>query len=891
MKHYYYRIAPAFLVLCFSLIMVASASAQTFSEDFQDGKIYLKFKDTESITYTVDQENNVAVSSVPVISRLASEYNITGLSRPFYINNDGKLLRTLMLEISDYQLIEQVIDKLKKDPALEYVEKVPLERVSYLPNDSLYGLYNGPQNWNWHLELIQAELAWNITKGNPEVVVGIVDNAVWVDHPDLAGKIVAQRDVIYGVNNANPPGTGNPGEWSHGTHVAGLVGGASDNNIGVASIGFNVNLIAVKAANNLSPSSISGGYQGIQWAANNGADIINMSWGGSGFSQTNQNIINSISAMGVVLIAAAGNDNVSAPHYPSAFQNVISVASIDYNDAKSDFSNYSTTVDISSPGGVASPGPSGVLSTTYSSGSMGNFDSYIGTSMASPVVAGVAALVLSMNPDLTPAEVENILESTCDDISVQNPTYNGMLGAGRVNAFTAVSSTPFEPTAAFTTPVTILTPATAIDFESLATGVPSSWTWTFQGGSPSTSSAVNPENIAYNAPGSYDVTLSVTNQFGTSTLTLPDYIQVTPSPSPYVFISISDSVPCIAETITLSDSSLYEPTSWAWTIEPTSYEFVNGTSATSENPQVSFLMQGYYHVTLAATNQNGTASRVFTNAVNVNGIAPPYTLDLEDGSSGYFILWDTIKSQTAVDFRAANNSLKGIHFHGDPIPTGWKGHPTTGTPEQVWTENPTFMSEAYLCGVDARNFTNVKLAFDLRQTFSLGDKYSWFRVLINGVPVADYAGRINFNPLTAGADPWQRVEYDLTPFAGQIFDVTLQACNRFSNKVQGEGDNVLIDNIEIVNSVSVNAPKSNEGISVFPNPATDRINIKLDGITQNSVAEIVNTRGKVVYRAMLQEGTTLHEIATNNMVPGLYLVRVMKNGTQILSAKVVLTER
>jgi subtilisin family serine protease len=874
------------LILSISVLSFLS-SAQNYNPDFQDGKLYLKFKDSEPVTFEVNEDNKVEINSISFIREISQDYLILDLSRPFFINDDPKLLRTLLLQIGEIEKIDQVMARLRQEQSLEYVEKVPLDRVFYNPNDSLYNLYNGPQNWNWHLELIQAPLAWDITRGNPNVNVAVVDNAIWVDHPELSGKVVAQRDVVYGTNNANPPGSGDPDAWSHGTHVAGLIGASSDNMIGVSSIGFNVSIIAVKAANNTTPNSISGGYTGIQWAANNGADVINMSWGGSQFSQTNQNLINSIYNMGIVLVAAAGNDNVSSPHYPSAYQNVISVASIDYNDAKSDFSNFSSSVDVSSPGGVSSPGPSGLLSTTFSSANFGYYDSFIGTSMASPVVAGLAGLILSVNPDLTPAEVEQIIESSSDDITAQNPNYTGMLGAGRINAFRAVSNTPFEPTAIFSTAVDIITPGTSIDFHSESTGIPSTYQWTFQGGNPSTSNDTNPQNIQYQNPGSYDVSLTVTNQFGTSSVTLFDYIEVVTNPTPYIFLTISDSLPCIAEVITLYDSSLYQPSSWEWNIEPSTFEFAGGTSSSSQNPQVEFLKQGRYNITLTATNQNGFSSRLFENAVHVQGVTPPYQLDLEGGSSEYFVLWDTTKSQSQVDLRAANNSLKGIHFHGDPVPTGWKGSPTGGTPEQAWNENVTFHAEAHLCGVDARGFTNVKLAFDLRQTFSLGTKYSWFRVLVNGIPVNEFDGTVNFNPLTADSDPWRRVSFDLSQFAGSVFDITLQACNRFSDKAQGAGDNVFIDNIEIVNSVPAVSFGINDELRVYPNPSDGRITL-VKGFNGPSLVRIFDSRGVLVTQTELSND--IQELNLQNLSPGLYFIS-LQSGSDTKVTKLVLNEK
>lgn len=862
------------LFLFLTVTLASSITAQSFDSDYQDGKVYFKYKDSESIKFQVNSDGSVPVSMVPEIQNLLNEFEVKALTRPFDFNNDPKLLRTLEVDIADYNRIDQFISRLSQNSNLEFVEKVPLYKIDYQPNDTLYNLYNGPSNWNWHLDLIQGNLAWDITTGDANIKVAVVDNAVWVDHPDLVGKIVAQYDISTGTSNANPPTSGDADAWSHGTHVSGLVGASSNNNIGVASIGYNVSLMAIKASSS-NPENISGGFPGIQWAANNGADVINMSWGGPGFSQANQNLINAVSSMGVVLIAAAGNENTSSAHYPSGYNNVISVASVDWNDTKSDFSNYSSTVDISAPGGISSPGPSGLLSTTWSDNSLGNYDAYAGTSMASPVVSGVAGLILSVNPELTPAEVEEILETTSDDISEQNPNFLTTLGAGRVNAYQAVLNTPYQPTAVFSTPVEIITPGTSINFVDHSSGIPSTWQWTFQGGTPSSSNVATPTNITYNTPGTYDVSLTVTNEFGSSSVTYNDYIQVVTNPNPYIFASFSDSLPCIAETVQLHDSSLYGPTSWEWVIEPSTFEFVNGSTSTTQNPEVQFLKHGHYNITLSATNVNGLTSKLFENAINVQGIAPNYTLDMEDGNSEYFILWDTIKSQSATDHRAANNSTFGIHFHGDPVPTGWTGSATNGTAEQAWNENRAFQAEAHVCGVDARNLTNLKLAFDLKQTYSLGPKFSWFRVLVNGNPIASWEGIINYNAQTPGSDQWKRVEYDLTSFAGQVFDITLQGCNRFSDKAQGEGDNVFIDNLEITINVPVKEiVKAEKSILIYPNPSTGNISIDFSNILSGAKIEVVNAQGMIIENTSFTTNGSQYQMDLEGLAPGLYFVKV-----------------
>ncbi|GAB1403792.1 hypothetical protein MASR1M74_09700 [Lentimicrobium sp.] len=888
MKTKFYTLGKLVLLSIAFLTFSFAVQAQTFQRDYQDGRLYFKFKDNVELNFTVQRDNSVALDAIPFIQELGEQFRLKSLVRPFDLNNDEKLMRTFMLEIEDFRQIHQVLQKLGMEQQLEYVEQVPMDYIDYVPNDTLYNMYNGPKNWKWHLDRIMAAEAWDINKGSADIKVAIVDNAVWVDHPDLADKIVLQRDTYYNTNNANPPSTGDPYDWSHGTHCAGLSGGASDNGIGTASVGFNVSLIAVKAARNDSPNGVYG-YPGIQWAAQNGANVINMSWGGPGYSATNQNLINSISNMGVVLVAAAGNENTSAPHYPSAYNNVISVASIDSDDKKTDFSNFSSSVDVAAPGGYNTTGPDGLLSTTFNQATYGYYDVMAGTSMASPVAAGLAGLILSVNPALTPAQVEEVMKSTADNIDEMNPNYIGMLGAGRINAYQAVLNTPFEPTADFTTPVTLIMPGTTIDFFDLSTGAPSTWQWSFPGGTPATSNEKNP-SVRYATVGTYDVSLTVTNAFGTSLLEINDYIRVTAIPEPVIFISASDNNPCIGSHVVLNDSTLYNPTTWEWTILPNTFDYVDGTSAASQNPVVSFNNTGLYNVTLTATNNNGTTSETFEDFIAVQGATPTYTVDMEDGTSGYFVIWDTIKSQSKIDAYAARESEYGIHFHGDPLPVGWKGSPSSGTPAQAWESNRSFHGEVQLCGADARSMDNVALTLDLRQTYSLGPRTSWFRVLVNGEQVADVNGTMDFNPVTPADDEWQHLTFDLSAYAGTVFELTLQTATRFSHKSQGVGDNVYIDNIAITNTTATKPLLSkNVTLKVYPNPSTGQFTVSSSVLSADVTVKVVSLLGNTVYTKSFGSGSSSFEEVINlsHLPAGIYLLSA-NDGKQQFNERIII---
>lgn len=877
------------ILLGFSFFIASFAMGQTYNEDYQDGRIYFKFNDNTNIDIPVNPDRSVDLENVPYLDDLRSKFDIEAMSRPFELNNDPKLLKTFLIEFSPFSDVEKIIEELSQYPDLEYAEKVPYDRIDFTPNDPLYNLVNGPSNWNWHLDLINAEQAWDINQGSADIKVAVVDNAVWTDHPDLVDKIVLQRDTYYNNNNANPPSTGSPADWSHGTHVSGLVGASTNNNVGVASIGYNVSLIAIKAANNNNPNGIYG-YPGIEWAANNGANVINMSWGGSGSSSTNQNLINTIHNMGIVLLASAGNDNNSAPHYPSNYNNVISVASVDYDDTKSSFSCFSTFVDISAPGGFCTPGPSGLLSSTYEeTTSFGFYNTYYGTSMSCPVSAGLAGLILSVNPDLTPDEVEDILESTAVDIDPLNPGYEGMLGAGRIDAYQAVLNTPFAPGADFSTPVTVIMPGSSIDFTDLSIGIPDEWDWSFEGGSPASSTAKNPSGITYNTEGVYDVTLEVTNAFGTSELVLEDYITVTSTPAPYVNFGASDSSVCLLDAISFTDLSLYDPTSWTWEFSPATVTFIDGTSQNSQNPVVQFDAPGYYTVTLNATNANGSSSLSKTDFVFIQGINPPFDEDFESGTTTAFTLAANEKARVTIDSRAAADfSQYGLHFQGTTSFGGWSGGPTNTTPEQAWVDNEEFHGTATNCKVDASGVQGIALTFDLRQTFGLGQMNSWFRVLADDVQMTDMEGMENFNP-TTNTDPFVTRMFDLSQFGNSYFSLTLQSACYLSDKFYEEGDNVFVDNIAIYNFTGTGETQNDLSVLMYPVPASDVINLSLNGSGEPYTVQIFSTQGQKVYES--EQGgfadKSVQSFDISNLTNGVYILKVVSGNSETVKKLII----
>lgn len=427
-------------LLVFTILVSLCGKAQVHDSAYIDGLLYFKVKPTFSGILSLQH---------PALLPLVGLYQMDTCYRPFMGLNSDTLEQTYCLRFTDTAKMELCRDTLRTLPIIDYVEKAPLHRTSFTPNDL------DPAQWG--LIKIGAQLAWNLSQGSQNIVVAVVDNAVSTTHEDLISNLwvntgeIANNgldddlngytddrtgfDVADRDGNTNPPSGITSGDaWNHGTHCAGIVAATTNNNKGIASIGFNTRVMALKCTRSSAPAGnqLSNTMDGITYAIRNNADVISMSFGSEGSSVTEQVLLNSAISKGIVVVAAAGNDNTNAPFYPASYNGVISVGATDQADQKASFSNYGTTVDVMAPG-------VGIISTVASSNSA--YASYSGTSMACPLVAGLSALVLAVNPSFSPAQVEARLKSTCDNITLLNPTFTGQLGAGRVNAFKALGGT------------------------------------------------------------------------------------------------------------------------------------------------------------------------------------------------------------------------------------------------------------------------------------------------------------------------------------------------------------------------------------------------------------------------------------------------------------------
>ena len=378
---------------------------------------------------------------------------------------DDRFKNVLSGRLAQYKLdkthAKDAIAKLKSHPAVLYAEPDYQVKALGVPDDSrfgeLWGLHNTGQTGGTADADIDAVEAWDISTGSREVIVGVIDTGVDYSHPDLAANMWTNPNEIAGdgIDNDNNgyiddvhginavTNSGDPmDDQGHGTHVSGTIGASGNNANGVAGVNHNVSIVGCKFLQASGSGSTSDAIKCIDYMvglSNAGVEVrvLNNSWGGGGASQALADAITSSEQANILFVAAAGNDAVDNdvnPSYPSNYEHdsVLSVASTDHNDAMSGFSQWGlTTVDMGAPG-------SAILSTVPG----GGYSSFSGTSMATPHVAGAAALALSVNPALNFQELKDLLMNSGDD----NAALTGKTVSGkRLNVLNALQDANPEP--------------------------------------------------------------------------------------------------------------------------------------------------------------------------------------------------------------------------------------------------------------------------------------------------------------------------------------------------------------------------------------------------------------------------------------------------------------
>lgn len=350
------------------------------------------------------------------------------------------------LEIPKETTVEEMIYVLSQNPDIEYVEPNYVASIATTPNDTLfkyqYALYNSGQKIapvdipgvpsGKQRADIKATAAWEETKGDEGLVIAVIDSGVDLRHQDIKNKIKSSgRDFVNDDFDATD-------DNGHGTHVAGIAAAETNNNEGIAGVAWNCKILPIKVMDKDGSGEYAWVAQGVIYAADNGASVINLSIGGPSPSQTLLNALKYAYEEDVVIISAAGNEG-SSVLYPAAYDNYcLAVAATDYNDERVTFSktegtwesNFGPEVDVAAPGDwIVSLWPTALTPS--------RFAPYLwasGTSMATAHVAGLAALIKSIKPWLKPKEIMDIIRFSADDVnSTQYPGKDEFIGYGRIN--------------------------------------------------------------------------------------------------------------------------------------------------------------------------------------------------------------------------------------------------------------------------------------------------------------------------------------------------------------------------------------------------------------------------------------------------------------------------
>ncbi len=423
----------------------------------------------------IDFQGKTATTGLQVFDRMAATYGVHTIERmypmldhveptPKIRDNLMALRRTYYVRYSASDLPQEVSNSLSLAPGIVYAEPVPVIRIHESvdweridPNDPRF-------DEQTHLNVLNLPEAWNVVKSedtNPRVVIAIVDGGGEWRHEDLRANVWTNEDEIpnngidddnngfiddvHGINFANeddndhdPTGLRlSPRNARHGTAVAGSASAVTDNNIGVSGAAWNAELMHINAgcAESGSDRTLCRPYPGVVYAAMNGADIINASWGSQpgedeGLFRFVDQTINLVTDMGALVVASAGNRNVSldvSPQYPAVHPRVLSVGSIRNDRMKAGSSNYGKLVNVFAPG-------AGITTTS----SNNDYTITNGTSHAAPLISGVAALVKTRSPNLSADALREQVRLSSESIDAENPSFAGLMGRGLVNALAAV---------------------------------------------------------------------------------------------------------------------------------------------------------------------------------------------------------------------------------------------------------------------------------------------------------------------------------------------------------------------------------------------------------------------------------------------------------------------
>ncbi|MCD4746094.1 MAG: PKD domain-containing protein [Bacteroidales bacterium] len=440
------------------------------------------------------------------------------------------------------------------------------------------------------------------------------------------------------------------------------------------------------------------------------------------------------------------------------------------------------------------------------------------------------------------------------------------------------------PVAEFTADQTVIPTGESVNFFDISSGIPSSWSWTFEGGIPSSSNDKNPSNIVYNQSGTFDVTLTASNSVGSDTKIITDYITVSNTLLPIVNFIASDSMTCIGSVITFTDLTLYSPYTWEWSFTPNTVNFVNGTNANSQNPEIEINEPGLYSVSLTAINTNGSNTLTKPDYIHNGGFSLPFTDDFESGSLSTKS-WKIENPDDNITWGIASvggnspGSLSAwMNFYDYIVPPGDRDRLISPVLDF------SLYSTVYMTFEHAYAMRHTIITDSLIIYISDDCGITWTRIFEGG---DDGNGIFATHPQTTDSfvpaipDDWCGAGYgsncntlDLSAWAGNNnIKIMFETYNHF-------GNNLYIDNVSITNSVGINQnSEENSNIYLFPNPSDGIFNISVKNLSNPLNIFILNIHGQQIYRKKFEfnKPNSNIEIDLSSYSKGVYFIRFINN--------------
>jgi serine protease len=866
--------------------------------------------------------------------------------------------------------LEKAINLMLSTGLFEYAEpRYQYKLEAFVPNDPSVGSQS-------YLTAIKAYVstgfggAWDTSdplvgaagQGDTNVVVAIVDSGSDLDHPDLVNQFKhnyadpvngADDDLdgytdnftgwdlggadytnVVGDNDANIMGANN----NHGSHVSGCAGAQCNNGVGVCGTGFKCKLLPVKcAADNDTRGSggvgyIIAGYEGITYAADHGAKVINCSWGGSGGGSYGQSICDYASInKNAIVVAACGNNGLDEAFYPAAFNYVMSVAATTSTNSwltKASFSNFNYSVDISGPG-------NNIYNTVYNNG----YTSMSGTSMASPVVAGGVALVLAKFPSYTGLQAGQRLITTSDPINAANPAYANKLGGGRINLYKALTNAA-GPSVVFTNQlvddhndlafvqndtlfisgdfVNYLSPTSSACTATISiasgTGV-TAITNSYPLGVLNSNQSVN--NVS--APFKYRVTTATQNATVTFKVTITDgsysqnyFFNVLLNPD-YVNIAIND----VATTMTSKGKFGWNAdgasVGLGFSYMGTQLLYEGGLMIGSSSTKVSDCVRGATAGSsdtdfgnLVVAQKTGPTVSDFDAYARFNDAPASPTQNITVRQKGY--AWTSAGSRKFVIFEyvLVNTGSTGLTNGFAGIFTDWDIDAATYAQNKADYDASRKLGYSWYSGASGK-YAGVKLlttsaspnfyaldnisggggGIDISSAYSTADKYSTlstFRQSAGQPANTGYAGNdvisvMSTGPFTIAAGDSIKVAFAI--LAGD----DLTDLQKSADTAQIRWDNL---NTTGINNNTV----ASQPFMIYPNPATDALNFVI-GSNQSDAYTIslYSVIGEVVKTAAMNaSGAGIHNanVDVSDLAPGTYIYKVSDKSGKARMGKVVI---